>query len=209
MVNVSEFRTYVTPHLIGVSDMLVDRAIVDAAIEFCEGSLIVAETFDTFTTAIGTPDYDLDAPTGQRVIRVMRAWCDASEMTAMAADDMPLGAYGSVSSSLSRPQAFHEISAGVMGLYPIPDAAYTVTIRAALKPNRNATQLADVLWEGWADTIADGALARLYGQLSQQWGNTALSIVHTQRFRVGINRALIEAHRQFTRAEARISVPRI
>lgn len=208
MTPISDFRPRVAAFVHGCPDMLIDQAVLDACIEFCEQSLIIKQVLDAFYTQANTPDYDLDAPPGQLVTLVHRAWVNAHELTPAAGDDIntPFAfsrVVGLNSDITAMPRNYHEFGPGVLGLYPIPNDTYTITVQAALKPTRSATEVEDVLYQNWCEYIVAGALARLQMQ-PMEWGNPALATVNASRFMQGINRALLEASRQLVRAEARI-----
>jgi hypothetical protein len=208
MASLSVLRPYVAPHCLGATDMLIDRALLDSAIELCEKSLIQKANLDAFSTRAGITGYDVDTPADTKVTRIHRLWVNLLEAEPIDDEQTPVDAYTSAGRT-GLPRAFYEAAPGTVGLYPTPDTVYPVTVRASLKPSRFATTLDDELVEAWGEVIADGALARMFAQLQQPWGNPTLAAAHGGRFQAGISRAILEASRQMTRAEPRIQLPRI
>jgi hypothetical protein len=210
----SAFRSRIAPRVPTALDFVIDDAVLDAAIDFCEQTLVVKGTLDQFNTEAGVREYDIDASGSQQnVCKVMRVWVQQREIEPLAEDDVSAFAYvdgitGATTPS-SIPSAFTEVSPSVVALMPVPDAAYPVTIRAAMKPKRSATQIEDVLYENWAEEIVHGALFRLFSMAGMPWQSDGMATTHLALYKVGINKALLEATRGRTRAERVVRVPRI
>jgi hypothetical protein len=211
-IALSEFRSRVAPLVPSCPDPLIDQAVLDSCIEFCERSLIVRLMLDEMTTTAGEFEIELDPPSDQQVCMLMRAWVDGTEI-APAAEDI-VGAFGYTASVTGetntggRPIAFYETQAGFIGLHPVPDDAYAVTARVATRPTRSATAVEQVLFDNWVEPIAHGALSRLYA-MPGSWFDAKLSAAYGSMFVAGINRAMVEASRGRNRADVRVTPVRI
>lgn len=207
MTPLSAFRPRIAPRVLTALDPTIDQAVLDTCIDFCEQTLIVKATLDSFSTVAATREYDLDATSVmENVCRVMRVWCSETELGATAEDDVNspfayVDAITGSTNSRSMPRCYTETSPGVLGLMPTPDAAYQMTIRAAMKPKRSATTVQDILYENWVEAIVDGALFRLYSMPGMAFSNTGMAGVHGALYKKGVNAALLEASRGRTRAE--------
>lgn len=209
MTPLSTFRTRVAPFVHGCLDAMIDRAVLDSAIELCERSLVVKRQLDSVLTVAGESLINLAPPSGQSVAHVMRVWCDRSELTPVHEDALaaPFGFVESVPgevNSNSRPKVFQEAEPGVLALFPFPDKVYTINVRAALRPTRAASSVETQLYEDWVEEVVDGALARLY-VMPGAWASPELAKYHLQRFADGVGRARITASRGDTRAESRVT----
>lgn len=213
MVAVSAFRSRVAGQAAGALDFDIDRAVLDACIEFCDKTQIIRLTLDSFQTTAGAAEYDIDAPAGSRLCQILRVWCDGVEIRPMQEDQAEgRGAFFSNPDGRSRPSAFAELSTGVLTLMPTPDKAYPVVMRVATKPSRSATSVDDKLFEDWAEVIAHGALARLLMQsdgTDTKPRNPAKAKAHAETFEAGIRAAMLEAVRGNTRGELRVETVRI
>lgn len=160
MKPISDFFPRLMPFVAGCSEPLATQAIVDSAIEFCEKSLVIQHTIDSFSTVAGTAAYSLDAPFQQEVARIIRVAVAGRDLYGLPQTPMP----AAPSDAVAHPLAFYTTrndSELLLQLEPIPDAAYTVYVRAALRPTKEATQLEDDLYTRWSDAVINGALARL------------------------------------------------
>jgi hypothetical protein len=201
----SAFRPRVALRVSGAPDPLIDRVVLDACIEFCDRTLIVKRTLDAVSTVADQKVYDLEGDTQQSVVQVMRAWVGTRELLPLSEDDAPPPS----DTSTGQPRYFSEDEPGTMTLYPTPDSAsYSLVVRSAMRPTRDATQVADVLYEDWVEAITDGALMRIYGMPGDLL-NPALASVHAASFMEAVNRARLQALQGRNRAELRVTPIRI
>ena len=212
MKALSVFFPYVLPYVMGCPKATVRRALVDAAIEFCETTQLVQQTLDVADTEQGNVECALFPPRYQAVAMPLKVWfkgnllspaADAHVQAVQTYNAEPVG----VEITTGDPREYFALGANKLGLYPVPESteAGTITVRAALKPTRSATQLEDVLFEDWAEVIAAGALMRLHQTAGQPWSDAVQAVARERAFRVGMNRARIEASRGRTRGELRVT----
>lgn len=209
-VLIAQFRPRVAARIHGVADPLIDQAVVDTLVDFCERSLVWKVTLDPMRTAIGVKEYDLDPPKDTKVVKIMRSWLDSSELTPVGEEAVasPFGFVKTITgldNPTGRPQTFLQPEPGLIGVQPVPDAVYTLTLRVALAPTRSTDCVDDFLFEDWVDVITNGSLARLYGM--PEFLNPVLAGSHMALFERGLNAASIQATRGRTVAEMRV-VPR-
>lgn len=208
----SVFRPRVALRIQSCPDPLIDMAVLDSAIEFCERSTVLRRTLDPITTKANTHGYDIDTPACTKLVLIHLAWCDSRALGALAEEDVGLPnvfrkTIPNVPTVPSRPESFLFTEPGTIGLYPIPDAVYTVTVRASIKPTRDADCVEDELYDDWVEPIVAGALARLY--FAPEFMNAQLAEVHQATFERGVRTALIQANRGRAVTEQRIQFPHI
>lgn len=171
MIATTEFLPRLLHYVVGCSQPLALQAIVDAAIAFCDESLVVRRRLDPQTTRVGASEFDLDGVAQQAVSRVLKVWVDGRAIPAIAADRVDDGL-----PVASRPQGFYTAQEGgtLMGkLHPVPDGRYTLDVEVALRPTRKANCLADELFNTWMDAIIAGALGVLASIPDQPFTNFA------------------------------------
>ena len=173
MTALSAFYPRILPFLPGCSEPLVDQVLVDAAIQFCEESLVIRQTLDSFKTRVGAIEYDLDPPTNQYIIsRVMSVNVDGTELAPIMAETV----HSDFTTNQSKPTGFYTAridSTLVLRLTPPPDAVYTVKVIAALRPARGATTLDDDLYNLWIEPVCESAIARAMMIPDQPFTNPA------------------------------------
>lgn len=173
MKALSAFFPRILPYLPGCPEPLAAQVLIDAAIEFCDSSLVLRQNLDTFNTVVGRVQYDLDAPSAQHDInRVMGVTLDGKELVAGMAEALR----GDMPTAPAKPRGFYTDrtdSVFTLMLSPPPDEVYSVLVNVALSPTRTATQLDDDLYNTWINPIVSSAIARAMQIPGQPFSNPA------------------------------------
>ena len=203
----------VLPDVPGCPADVATRAIRNTVIEFCEKSLIHQVTQDTISLRANFSDYDLDAPTGFRVHKVMKAWFQGSELAPVAPDDIVTPeAYntsvGGFTPSKSQPTGYTQKDTGTVSFLPIPNQDYprSITMRVALVPLRDSTKFDDFLYEQWGEYIACGAKARLMLTPGKPYTNQDAAAVNQARYMTALNDARQRAIRGNVRSDLSVKM---
>lgn len=213
MVAVSAFRQRVAGRTPGILDYVIDIAVLDTCVEFCDETLIVKQTLDPVRALAGTNSLEVDLPAQTALARVMRVWVDGLEIFPRQEDDVdgPRGLIVTGATPVTRPRFFFEDSRN-LNFDSVLDKDYDVVIRAALKPSRSATEVADVLLEDWVEVITHGALYRILSQPdgdSSRPINGPLAADHLRLYQAGLRAAMLHAQRGNARGELSITPVRI
>ena len=191
MVPVSAFFSRLLPQAIGCPEPLAQQAVVDAAIAFCERSLVVTTLLEPVSVQAGVSDYELYLPSQMVLAQVLQARFEGEQLQSEAE------AQATVARTSGTPRYFSStrIDEGfVLTLVPTPDRNSTdgLLVKAATKPKRNATQLASILFDDWADAVVDGALAILYGTPDQPYSDETKGVLLATRARSKANMARLD-----------------
>lgn len=196
MIAITSWLPDVLPSLPGCPEPSVIRAIRDAAIEFCNRSLIWRHEMEPIPVVKGIGDYELDVPRDANIAGFIRVRHSdrvrpLELRTSDELDDMSPGwrtAYGT-------PQFF--VQHGKYGILldrlPAETKRNVLSATIALKPSSAATTLPDVLYTDWKDQITDGARERLMVDVNRQWSDPARAEQSRMNFRAGIERAELKA----------------
>jgi hypothetical protein len=203
----------VLPEVPGCPADVALRAIRHTIIEFCEKSLIYQVTQDPITLRAGLDNYDLDAPKGYRVQKVMRAWFKGSELEPVAPDDIVTPdvyntTIGNYTPSKSQPVGYTQKDFDTVSFLPIPDQTYTnaITMRVALVPLRDSTSCENFLYEQWGEYIACGAKARLMLVPGKPYTNQEAAAVNQGRYMTALNDARQRAIRGNVRSDLSVKL---
>ena len=213
MKKYEELLIDVLPEVPGCPPELAIREIRYAAMEFCEKTLIHQVTLDPISLKAGLSTYDIDAPDGHRVERIMKAWCKDKELTPVAPDMIPTpegynAKIPGVTVSKGTPVAYTQPTVDTAIFLPIPDQDYraAVTMRVALVPLRTSTEFEDFIFEQWGEAIACGAKARLMITPGKPYSNTEAAGLNQQRYVSGVNDARQSAVRGYVRSSLRVKL---
>jgi len=194
MKSLDLFIPYVEIHCRGASVPLMYQYLRLAAQEFCQRTQLVQETFLTGTVA-NASDIEIETPSQQQFVRLHSVIWKDSWLGLLATDEAPTNLYspeyGSPTTAYLKAP-----STGPVSLYPIPNATESnvVSVRASFAPTNTATQVADVLYTDWIETISAGAIALLQDIQDEPFSARGLT-VHRAKFERGIESAKREAKR--------------
>lgn len=173
MKPLSAFFPRILPYLPGCPEPLAAQVLLDAAIEFCDSSLVLRQNLDSFKTFAGQVQYDLDPPSAQHDInRVLGVTLDGKELSSGLAEVIR----GDLPTAGAKPRGFYTDrtdSVFTLMLSPPPDGAYNVVVNVALSPSRTATQLDDDLFYLWVEPVVAKTLARAMQVPGQPFTNLA------------------------------------
>lgn len=167
--------------LVGVPAAIAEEAIRQAAIDLCDRGAVWEFRF-TLQTQPRVHRYPLLIPEAASVVGIKSiTLCDEVYVPDIVGARMC--GCGGRSFTLYGLRAIH--------VYPVPDEedpAYA-DIEIWLKPTIDACELPNLLYEEWADAIADGAASRLFAMPKQDWSNAGLTQRYAQMFQNDITRA--------------------
>lgn len=161
MKALSEFTPYIMPFVLGCPQPTLERALVDAAITFCEDTLCIRQRCEAFTTEAGVRAYELEAPEQQQVARVLDGYCDTARQLRIIMSDQvgnPDPATTGTPTYIYTSRADAEF---MLNMVPVPDKVYSIEIEAAMRPTRTATRLDDDLFHLWLDAMVAGSVMRI------------------------------------------------
>jgi len=205
---------YVLPDLPGVSETQAINALISSAIEFCERSLVLQRDHDPINLVAGRSAYDLDAPTGYLVHKVMKAWHRNSVLQPIAPDDMDDARLYNVHAATEgwgTPSGYTHKGERQIALWPPPneDLEKGLTVRIAIKPKRDVTQFDDDLYQDFIEVIASGAKAKLQITPGKPFSNPQVAGFNQALFTAGVNRAMVRANKAHTRANLSVRMRRL
>lgn len=202
MTPLSAFHSRLLPLVPGCPQPLLDQALIDSAVDFCERSLgVMSEVYPT-TTRVGQSEYDLDLDRGVCLVQAISVTVNGSPVGLVTRDARVISTNTSV---LGAPTSASVSPSGDLVLYPAPDGTYAIEVVAATKPTRSATAVADELFERWVDVIVFGAAQRICEIPGQPFSSPANADLYARKARVGANSARVDASYGRVRSSSRVA----
>lgn len=192
MKPIDSFFSRILPLVPNCPDPLVEQAVLDSAIEFCERSNALRHTIDPFSTVVGQSAYDIDIPSCSTFVRVVYLTVDNMEITSQVVEALPNHQLAD-----SMPQRYYveRTDFGLqLNFYPAPDDVYTVAMNVVLKPAYGTRYLDDDLFNYWNDAIVAGALYRLKVVPGQPFSDPTGALYYDRRAKVLCHQARIEGN---------------
>lgn len=188
----------------GAQAPVVEYALRQAAIDFCDETAIYTATLGAVDVVVGQSAYPLQSPDPEaEAFLVKSVWVNDGEALSFATQDA-LASWSTRWEALSGdpPKAFTQERYDQVHLVPIPEVGYVggLVVRAALRPTLTSTGLTDHIATQYFDVLACGAKARLMGMSAKPWTNPDGEAKNRALFEAGKTRAVVDANRSLTRA---------
>jgi hypothetical protein len=181
---------------------ILERALRNATINLCSQSQRLKYEMPAFLTVSGTNEYPLSPGIGYETITILDGSINGFPIDPFRRDE--LVRIINWQSEQGRPSRYlMNEDTETVRLWKIPDAAYTVLLTLAIKPNNDATGIEEWFGERFKDGIISGALSMLMAIPNKPWTNAQLAIFHDGKFKSEVIRASAEAERDATRAPLR------
>lgn len=199
----SDFYDLVMPGLPGCPFGMVDNALRQSAIVFCEQSLAWRFIHPDVPVVAGTAEYAFVPPPDAMVYCIIYAALDGEEIESHA---------GESSITIRNWRARSGTPLYVLGgataatLVPNPDAAGTLTMTAALKPSASSTGIDDTLFNEFREPIMHGALAQLMLSPKKPYTDAQLAAYHQREFGTKTAAVGMRVARSYTRASLRTTI---
>jgi hypothetical protein len=204
MATWSAFAEWVRPLVPGCPDPLLERALCDAAIEFCELTQAFVERA-RFTTRIGKASYEVVSEAG--VPGMVLGVTLAGRVLPPAYLDALTNARGEAwQDDSGAPTHYLADFEDQVRVYPAPDKVESGHLTLAVRPSRKDTSWDDRLYERYGEIVADGALARLLAQAATPWAQPKLAQLRRQDFMRGVNKVRAKVMAAYTPATVYASI---
>lgn len=182
----------IIPMVPGCPDTLIETNIRAAVIELCEKSGIYQAELDPVTTVANIYEYDLEAPSGTAVHKIMWAVHDGNDLEPVSTNllEQRLPNWRD-SANAGTPEYYVKQSQSLFWLVPVPQAtmASSTVLRVQLKPTHTSTTCDNDVMNDYRDTIVNGALFRLLRLPSKDWTDYTGAQVYGSLFAEGIQAA--------------------
>lgn len=191
----------------GCPEPTMERAIRDAAREFCRDAAAIIELTYPDTSPAGEGVMELAglASAQKEISSLLEVRIDGSVIGQLPLDYLR-GRVDYPTTAAGRPRAAFQTGPSQVTLWPTPDQAYDVQFLVSTAPTATATRLDPDLAGRWRSAVIHRAMAALAMQPDKSYTNPQLVAAGMALYRTEVSRARIEFNRSFGRS-ARV-VPR-
>ena len=200
MTAISDIVKHVSPHVQACPAPLIEQAIVNASIRFCEASLYWRHSVSPITTVEGRSDYVLDIPDDSTVVSVMNpAYHNGNKVEHVNTDWLNENVDNWETQEGETPKYFYTIKPGVVTIVPKPSVTTprALKVSVVLKPLPTATTIPDHVYNDCYKIIAHGAISELLSIPDKPWSNLNTSSYFETLFMEGVSSARIKASSGF------------
>lgn len=208
-----QFLPYVTQYAPDVSEFVAIDAIRNACIEFCERTMIWEYDIPSIDIVALKSNYVIPSPADTKVVSILQAYYNTDILLIPKAPDELASIYrmSNWQTLQGTPQFITRIIKPEVVIVPVPFAATddSLRLRVALAPTRDSQEVDSEIYEQWAEVIARGARARIYGHPKQPYYDKAAAMEEARMFRVGINEARIQVAKGLSRDSTQVEFQRL
>lgn len=205
----SAWYDHVMPELPGCSIAMVDIELRRKAIEFCNDTAVYGLDLAAINTVANTAEYALVSPDADaECFLVLDAWFLGTRIERATQDELGENHARWQEDTTVNPKRYTQTRYDKVRLVPIPSTSITgaLTIRAACRPLRTATGLADHIANQYFDAIAFGALGALLQKSQKPWSNPSDGAAYAARYANAKHAARIAVSRSLARDALMVSM---
>lgn len=189
----------ILPHVPQCPVPLIEHELKRAAQVFFQESRAWQEQLTPITIFAGFSEVTIPMNgTDQELVRVESARWNGKPIEPRAADDMDQSYTDDWRDHSGPPEAFIQITPGVMTLYPVPTEAGTLSLRVSVRPSESATGIPDDLAARFRDQLAMGAKARLMLYQGKPWSAPDMGLALSGAFASSIEKAASAMARSYS-----------
>ena len=176
MITFETFRQYYKSDVPNCPNAVIEKAVIEAVIEWCEATMMVVVDAYEIMVASELAEYDLDFDEDYEAIAIKTAYFgdgsnDDTRVTVTSERELNKISNWHVLTTSSNPSHVYLTRAGQCRVYPIADDDIDDGLRmsCAVKPSRSATQVEDVIYNDHVEDIRHGVLFRLFRMKGRPW----------------------------------------
>lgn len=208
MTPLSAWADLIRPQLRGLTKDMMEHAVLDACIEFCNGSRAwVYPT--TISLVAGTHTYAIPTDTSSTPVGIITAILDGATEYLEEQDarffDRNISQWRTVAGEVNY---FYRPTFTDVRFVRTPSADVTVNVEVALRPPLTAEEVPDFLFSQYSRQIATGAMADLREMKEKPWSDPARAAADRSDFISHINAAAVNRGRGLTRRPLRTTTHR-
>jgi hypothetical protein len=204
MSEFADFYPLIRREAPGVSNPMMDGALLQAAREFCRETYIWQQILDPLSLVEDQEEYELEVPELTRSVAILSMFHDSIPVLPRTSGEMNRIFPGWREDRGNRAQWFlSDIDPHTLRLIPYAsedeDDAIT-QIKVALQPVNSATELPDIIYDDHSEDLVYGALVRLHRlprQTNWSWQDAGLSNYYADLFKRAMGRTKIRVIKGF------------
>jgi hypothetical protein len=166
-----DMSTLLPVHIAGCPDFLVEKAIKDATLSFCQRSSAYRVTLDPSLTIANFFEYEVDLPRDTTLVDIHVVVVGGNVLTPET-EEGAAQINAKWRNEPGEPKYYIRPNNSTIFLVPTPlVAGEKIEITASVKPTLGSIQISDDFVEDHVDGIMAGALALLYDTPEMPWTN--------------------------------------
>lgn len=205
-IRYDQLTALILPEVQGCSDPMAEQAIRDAAIEFCQRSMVWTHIADPQSIVASNAIYDIEPPSGATLVEIksIKVSNQTAPLDPMSIDQLDQE-YPDWRTATGEPFAFTQVEDAEFILAYVPDTSIDdgLQITLTVQPARNSTGIPEWINNRYQEVILAGAKARLMRKQGTAWYNPQQAADYRSEFDSGIAGAKEDSTLSSVRAAVR------
>lgn len=155
----SDFTIHVKPEAGGAPDFLIERAVRDAAIDFCQRTDVFVPEPEFIGIIKGVNEYAVTIPTGTELNHIIDIYDNKTALRPISYNEL-LRRLGDETEQ-GKPKYYAQRDNTEFFLAPIPSSNDSFRVVYSVKPTATSTSIPDTIGKEYRETLVHGALFRL------------------------------------------------
>lgn len=165
----SDFTVHVKPECGGAPDFLIERAVRDTAVDFCQRTDVYIPEPEFITIIAGVNEYAVTLPTSTELNHIIDIFDNKTELRPVSYNEL-LRRLGDETEK-GNPRYYAQRDNTDFYLAPIPDKNDSFRVLYSVKPTSTSSSIPDTIGKEYRETIVHGALYRLQMMSGQPFAN--------------------------------------
>ena len=184
----TDFSASVRPEVQGCPDFMIERAVRDSSIDFCQrtGAYIPEPEFILISN--GVNEYEVTVPAGAELNYIIDIFANRTRLNPVSYPEL-LGKIGD-GTQKGAPKYYSQRDNTQFYLAPIPETADSLQVIYSLKPSSTSSSIPDFIGKENQEAISQGALYRLQMMQGQPFTNPNAASMNKQLYDKQVGRVV-------------------
>jgi len=195
-VKFTDFAPFIRPEVQGCPDFLLERAVRDAATDFCRRTDVYLAEPEYIQISAGVNEYTVTIPSGTELNHIVDIYSDHIALNPVSFTELlkRLGDENTRGTSKFYAQRDNKD----FYLAPIPAEKDTLRVLYSLKPTSSSTSIPDTIGKEYREIISHGALFRLQMMAGQPFSNPNFGAINRDLFEKEVGRTIRQSKYGFS-----------
>lgn len=191
-----DFAPFIRPEVQGCPDFLLERAVRDAATDFCRRTDVYLAEPEYIQISAGVNEYSVTIPTGTELNHIVDIYNNNVALNPVSFTEL-LKRLGD-EDTRGNPKYYAQRDNTDFYLAPIPADKDTLRVLYSLKPTSSSTSIPDTIGKEYREIISHGALFRLQMMAGQPFSNPNFGAINRDLFEKEVGRTIRQSKYGFS-----------
>ena len=192
----TDFAPFIRPEVQGCPDFLLERAVRDAATDFCRRTDVYLAEPEYIQISAGVNEYTVTIPSGTELNHIIDIYNDNIALNPVSFTEL-LKRLGD-ENTRGNPKFYAQRDNKDFYLAPIPAEKDTLRVLYSLKPTSSSTSIPDTIGKEYREIISHGALFRLQMMAGQPFSNPNFGAINRDLFEKEVGRTIRQSKYGFS-----------